>query len=202
MDILIADDEPVSRALAKAALSDSGCEIASVDNGDAAWAAIQQRQHPMLVILDRMMPGIDGLELCRRAQSCAAYPPVYIVMVTSAGEPDDLAAGLGAGADDYIPKPFNTAELRARANVGLRMLALQESLARRVSELETALSNVKMLRGLLPMCSYCKKIRVDDKYWQQLEGYLADHSEAQFSHGICPDCFPEVLDSMGAGDRP
>ena len=96
-----------------------------VSDGDAAWSAIQGRTSPLLVMLDRMMPGIDGLELCRRAQSCGAYPPVYIVMVTSAGEPGDVAAGLGAGADDYIPKPFNTAELRARANVGLRMLALQ-----------------------------------------------------------------------------
>ena len=201
MEILIADDEPVSRALAKAALSDSGCEIATVADGDAAWTAIQNRKRPMLVILDRHMPGNDGLELCRKAKGLAAYPPVYIVMVTSAGEPADLAEGLGAGADDYIPKPFNTAELRARANVGMRMLALQESLARRVSELEAALSSVKMLRGLLPMCSYCKKIRVDNEYWQQLEGYLADHSEAQFSHGICPDCFPEGLDSMGAGKQ-
>ena len=201
MEILIADDEPVSRALAKAALADSGCDIASVADGDAAWIAIQQRRRPMLVILDRQMPGVDGLELCRRTQSLAAYPPVYIVMVTSAGQLVDLEAGLGAGADDFIPKPFNAAELRARANVGLRMLALQESLARRVTELEAALSSVKMLRGLLPMCSYCKKIRVDDKYWQQLEGYLSDHSEAQFSHGICPDCFPEVLDRMGAGDQ-
>jgi phosphoserine phosphatase RsbU/P len=201
MEILIADDEPVSRALAKAALTDSGCDIASVADGDAAWIAIQQRRRPMLVILDRQMPGVDGLELCRRAQSLSAFPPLYIVMVTSAGEVADLEAGLGAGADDFIPKPFNAAELRARANVGLRMLALQESLARRVTELEAALSSVKMLRGLLPMCSYCKKIRVDDKYWQQLEGYLSDHSEAQFSHGICPDCFPEVLDRMGAGDK-
>lgn len=200
MEILIADDEPVSRALAKAALSDSGCEIASVADGDAAWVAIQQRRRPMLAILDRQMPGVDGLELCRRTQGLSAYPPVYIVMVTSAGEVKDLEEGLGAGADDFIPKPFNAAELRARANVGLRMLALQESLARRVTELEAALSSVKMLRGLLPMCSYCKKIRVDDKYWQQLEGYLSDHSEAQFSHGICPDCFPEVLNGMEAGD--
>ena len=201
MHILIADDEPVSRTLAKAALAASGCEISTVDDGDAAWMAIQGRQQPMLVILDRMMPGIDGLELCRRAQATAAYPPVYIVMVTSAGEPADLEAGLGAGADDYIPKPFNAAELRARVNVGLRMLALQESLARRVTELEAALSSVKMLRGLLPMCSYCKKIRVDHEYWQQLEGYLSEHSEAQFSHGICPDCFPAVLDGLGTDRR-
>ena len=69
-------------------------------------------------------------------------------------------------------------------------------MARRLAELEQALANVKALRGLLPMCSYCKKIRVDDKYWQQLEGYLSDHSEAEFSHGICPECFPSVMDGI------
>jgi hypothetical protein len=78
----------------------------------------------------------------------------------------------------------------------MRMVALQESMARRLAELEQALANVKALRGLLPMCSYCKKIRVDDKYWQQLEGYLSDHSEAEFSHGICPECFPSVMDGI------
>jgi DNA-binding response OmpR family regulator len=193
MQILIADDEPVSRGLARAALSDNGCEIVTAEDGRAAWKAIESRSAPMLAILDRQMPHVDGLELCRRAQQSGAYPPIYIVMVTSAGAPTDLAEGLDAGADDYIPKPFNRAELRARANVGLRMLALQESLARRVADVEAALANVKQLRGLLPMCCYCKKIRVDDTYWQQLEGYLAAHSDAQVSHGICPECFPQAL---------
>jgi DNA-binding response OmpR family regulator len=149
-----------------------------------------------VLILDRMMPGIDGVDLCRRARVLPSFPPLYIVMVTSASETSDVTAGLDAGADDYVTKPFNAAELKARAQVGMRMVALQESMARRLAELEQALANVKQLRGLLPMCSYCKKIRVDDKYWQQLEGYLSEHSDAEFSHGICPECFPSVLDDM------
>jgi DNA-binding response OmpR family regulator len=193
MQILIADDEPVSQGLARAALASSGCDITCVPDGEAAWRAIEGRTAPMLVVLDRSMPCVDGLDLCRRIRRAAPYPPIYIVMVTAAGEPADLAAGLDSGADDYVPKPFHVTELRARANVGLRMLALQESLARRVSELEAALASVKQLRGLLPMCAYCKKIRVDDSYWQQLESYLAERSEAQFSHGICPECYPDVL---------
>jgi DNA-binding response OmpR family regulator len=196
MQILIADDEPVSQALARAALAGSRCEIACVPDGAAAWDAIRNRTAPMLVILDRSMPCIDGLELCGLVQREATYPPVYIVMVTAAGDPGDVAAGLEAGADDYVAKPFDVAELRARANVGLRMLALQENLARRVSELETALASVKVLTGLLPMCAYCKKIRVDDTYWQKLENYLAERSEAQFSHGICPDCYPDILKEL------
>jgi CheY-like chemotaxis protein len=142
--------------------------VTLIDEGNAAWQSVRDRHQPTLVILDRMMPGVDGLDLCRRARL--------------------------AGADDYVVKPFNRAELRARAQVGMRMLALQESLARRLSDLEAALANVKQLRGLLPMCSYCRKVRVDEKYWQQLEGYVTEHSDAQFSHGICPECFPALMD--------
>jgi len=140
--------------------------------------------------------GIDGVDLCKGARLLPSFPPLYILMVTSASETSDVTAGLDAGADDYVIKPFKAAELKARAQVGMRMVALQESMARRLAELEQALANVKALRGLLPMCSYCKKIRVDDKYWQQLEGYLSDHSEAEFSHGICPECFPSVMDGI------
>ena len=199
MRILIADDDPMSRRLAQHALKDCGVEVLSVDDGDAAWNIIKDRHEPMLVILDRQMPGVDGMDLCRRARLSGGFPPLYIVMVTSAGQPGDLAEGLEAGADDYVVKPFNHAELKARAQVGIRMLALQDSLARRVAELEEALASVKALRGLLPMCSYCKKIRVDETYWQQLEGYITDHSDAQVSHGICPECYPALLDGARNG---
>jgi len=196
MQILIADDDPISRRLAMHALAGCGAEVATAEDGHAAWAQIQGRTQSTVLVLDRMMPGIDGVDLCRGARLLPAFPPLYILMVTSASETSDITAGLDAGADDYVVKPFKAAELKARAQVGMRMVALQESMARRLAELEQALANVKQLRGLLPMCSYCKKIRVDDKYWQQLEGYLTDHSDAEFSHGICPDCFPSVLDGI------
>ena len=90
-------------------------------------------------------------------------------------------------------KPFDTEELRARVAVGLRVLSLQgNGWSERVEELQAALSNVKQLHGLLPICSYCKRIRGDDQYWQQVEGYIAEHSDAQFSHGICPACYVTV----------
>ena len=154
---------------------------------------MRERTEPTVLVLDRLMPGIDGLDLCRRARLLPVSPPLYILMVTGASETADVTAGLEAGADDYVVKPFNAAELKARAQVGMRVVALQESVARRLAELEQALASVKQLRGLLPMCAYCKKIRVDDKYWQQLEGYLSDHSEAEFTHGVCPECFPTAL---------
>jgi DNA-binding response OmpR family regulator len=195
MQILIADDDPISRRLTHHALAACGVEVATAEGGQAAWEAIQARTQSTVLILDRMMPGVDGVDLCKAARLLPSYPPLYILMVTSAAETADVTAGLDAGADDYVVKPFKPSELKARAQVGMRMVALQESMARRLAELEQALASVKQLRGLLPMCAYCKKIRVDDKYWQQLEGYLTDHSDAEFSHGICPECFPSVIDA-------
>jgi len=196
MQILIADDDAISRRLAMHALTGCGAEVAVAEDGHVAWARIQGRVESMVLILDREMPGLDGMDLCRRVRLLPSFPPLYIVMVTGASETIDITEGLDAGADDYVTKPFKAAELKARAEVGMRIVALQEGMARRLAELEQALANVKQLHGLLPMCAYCKKIRVDDKYWQQLEGYLSDHSDAEFSHGICPECFPSVIDEI------
>jgi response regulator RpfG family c-di-GMP phosphodiesterase len=114
-------------------------------------------------------------------------------LLTARASREDKIQGLQAGADDYITKPFDPQELRARVQVGIRVLELQGALAQRVRELEEALSRVKQLQGLLPICSYCKKIRNDRNYWQQVEGYITEHSEAQFSHGICPDCYAQYV---------
>jgi len=147
---------------------------------------------PPLAIVDWMMPRLDGLELCRRIRADAAFANMYVLLLTSRGEPDDVVAGLDAGADDYLVKPFRAAELRARIHAGVRVLTLQERLAQRVAELEEALGSVQQLRGLLPICSYCKRVRGDENYWQQVESYIADRTGAQFSHGVCPACFERM----------
>ena len=104
-----------------------------------------------------------------------------------------MSEGLEAGADDYMTKPFNPRELRARLHVGVRVVQLQKALLERFQQLEDAVRSVKQLQGLLPICSYCKKIRNDRNYWEQVDAYISRHSEAQFSHGICPDCYQAHL---------
>jgi len=115
------------------------------------------------------------------------------LILTSMSQPDEIVTGLEAGANDYVTKPFKAPELRARLNVGARMVELQRELADRVRELEKALSEVKQLRGILPICSYCKKIRDDKNYWEQVEDYFARHTDAKFSHGLCPACYEKVI---------
>jgi len=207
MRILIAEDDAVSRRRLEATLRKWGYEVLAVEDGLAAWEVLQGEMPPPLAILDWMMPGMDGIEVCRKVRERSPSRPLYIIVLTARGSREDVVAGLQAGGDDYVTKPFDREELHARVEVGLRVLQLQMNLADRVRELEEALARVKQLQGLLPICSYCKKIRDDQNYWQQVEGYISEHSEAVFSHGICPDCFekfvkPELNKLKSAGEKP
>ncbi len=187
--MLIAEDDTVTRRLLEAFLIRWGFEVVVVPDGYAALNILQREDSPQLVILDWMMPGISGLEICGRLRARPGPTSPFLILLTARGAPDDIVEGLKGGADDYICKPFNEAELKARVRNGMRLLELQLKLRDRVAELELALNCVKQLQGLLPICSYCKKIRRDDDYWQQVETYISEHSEATFSHGICPHCY-------------
>ena len=193
MRILVADDESVSRRILQSMLEDWGYSVRVCTDGAVAWELLQRTDAPPLVILDWVMPRMNGLEVCRKLRAVFKPCPTYVVLVTSKDQNADIVTGLDAGADDYVAKPFNREELRARVQVGERVVELQRRLAERVRELEAALADVKHLSGLLPICAYCKKIRNDQNYWQQVESYVSEHSEAQFSHGICPDCYETVV---------
>jgi phosphoserine phosphatase RsbU/P len=199
--ILVADDDVVSRRRLETLLVKWGHEVASVGNGTEAWDALQAEGAPALAILDWMMPGLDGVEVCRRARSRVPPVPVYLFLLTARTERQDTIVGLEAGADDYLVKPFDPAELRARVAVGVRVIQLQLELARRVTELEQALAQVDQLHGILPICSYCKKIRSDEDSWQQVEAYVTTHSAARFSHGVCPDCVGKIRPEPDAAGR-
>jgi DNA-binding response OmpR family regulator len=193
MRILSAEDDAVSRLLLETHLRAWGNEPVATADGGAAWEALQREDAPAMAILDWMMPGLDGVEVCRRARAQVGVRPLYIILLTARAERQDTIAALGAGADDYVTKPFNAAELQARVGVGVRVVGLQAELAARIAELEQALARVDQLHGILPICSYCKKVRNDTDSWQQVEAYVSAHSAVRFSHGICPECVKTVM---------
>jgi phosphoserine phosphatase RsbU/P len=193
MRILIAEDDAVSRRLLEATLRRWGHAVVTTCDGAQAWEEMRKEDAPLVAILDVEMPGVGGVELCRRVRALRRAVAPYLILLTARGGKRNVVAGLEAGANDYVVKPFDPSELRARVNTGVRMLELQTSLAERVRELEEALSQVKQLQGLLPICSYCKSIRDDGNYWRQVESYIAEHSGVRFSHSICPDCYGRVV---------
>lgn len=199
MRILIAEDAPVSRLALEAILGKSDYEVLSTSDGQEAWAALQEPEAPRLLVLDWMMPGRTGPDICAALRKRADGDSFYIILLTAKMQKEDIVEGLRAGADDYLTKPFHRDELLARLSAGRRIIELQERLAGRIGQLEKALAEVKQLSGLLPICAYCKRIRGGEDYWQAVEEYIAGHSQAQFSHGVCPECYekhvrPELED--------
>lgn len=200
MRILIAEDDRTSRTMLAAVLRKCAHEVVEAEDGAAALRIMQGTGAPRVAILDWMMPGVDGLEVCRRLrESCGEHPP-YIIMLTSRSSSEDIVTGLEFGADDYLVKPYIVGELKARVGVGCRMVQLQDTLSAKIDELNEALASIRTLQGIIPICSYCRKIRDDQEGWRLLEEYVCAHTDAQFSHGICPDClkqrFPGLADKV------
>ncbi len=187
MNILIAEDDKISKKMLQTILIKDGHGVSAVEDGVKALEAIR-KSTPDMLITDWMMPDLDGLELCRRLRALQLPSYVYIILLTALIEKERIREGLDAGADDYVTKPYDRTELLARVRAGERVIQLEKSLRQRNVELSEALVQVKQLKGLLPICMFCKKIRKDDNYWQHIEQYLVEHSEADFSHSICPEC--------------
>src|SRR5271169_2192380 len=128
MNVLIADDDPVSRRLLQVSLSNAGYQVAVASNGAEALRLLEQNDGPRLAVLDWMMPEMDGVEVCRIIRKAAREPYIYIILLTARGHQTEIVEGLEAGADDYITKPFDLHELKARLRTGKRILALQQQL--------------------------------------------------------------------------
>ncbi|MFH1476437.1 MAG: response regulator transcription factor [Verrucomicrobiota bacterium] len=193
MKILIAEDNLTHQLMLKSVFSELGYDPVVTGNGLEACEIMLKPDAPKMAIIDWMMPGMEGAEVCRKIKAAKSYEPLYLIILTSRDKPEDLVKGLQAGANDYMVKPYNAEELKARVGVGRRFVELQTMLTDRIKELEKAQTHIKTLQGILPICTYCKKIRDDKQYWQQVEAYVTEHSQAQFSHSICPECHEKFV---------
>ncbi len=186
--ILLADDDKLTLSVLSDVLTRAGYDVITATDGDQAWKKLQE-SNAQVAILDWIMPGVEGIEICRRANGDPKMVNRYFILLTGKNSTEDLVAGLQAGASDYLRKPFDETELLARVEVGVRFVELQRKLAERVEELERALTQVRRLEGLLPICSYCKRIRNEQDYWERVDAYISQHANVRFTHNICPECY-------------
>ncbi len=191
MEVLVAEDNATSRLVLESVVKKWGFSVVSTQNGNEAWSALQKESAPKLVVLDWMMPGMTGVEICQKVRAQETDEPAFIILLTSRDAKDDIVVGLEAGANDYVTKPFDKNELRARLHVGKHIIELQSSLASKVRELRKAAQEIRTLRGIVTICMHCHRMLSDDESWDRLEEYIEEHSDAKFSHGICPDCRKE-----------
>ena len=190
MRILIADDDTVTQRVLQDTVTAIGHDVTLATDGLEAWKLIESESFDV-VISDWVMPEIDGLELCRRLRAREHEPFCYVMLVTSKSTTEDIVRGIMAGANDFMTKPFDRAELHARLHAAERVVGLERSLAAKVADLEQALDEVRTLRRLLPICMYCKSIRNDEQAWADIEEYLRVHANTEFTHSICPGCYDQ-----------
>ena len=205
MAILIVDDSPDQHLLLKSILTKAGhADILSANSALEAFPMLNQDANASppaieLILMDVLMPEMDGVTACQQIKQQPQLQDIPIIMVTAKNDFNNLKEAFSAGAMDYINKPVNSIELLARVTSALTLKREMDcrkqreaDLRRSNEELQRALREVKVLRGLIPICASCKKIRNDGGFWQQIEEYLGEHSEAEFSHGLCQPCLKKL----------
>ena len=208
MNILVVDDSPDQQLLLSTILKKAGYQdLLVADSASAAYDALgitdlltsDRRPSVDLILMDFLMPGTDGVAATRHIKSLDRLRDIPVIVVTAKADLDNLQAAFSAGAMDFITKPVNSVELLARVNSALMLKkemdcrkTREAELQRSNAELQQALREVKVLKGLVPICASCKKIRNDQGFWQQLEEYIQQHSEAEFSHGLCAPCIKKL----------
>jgi phosphoserine phosphatase RsbU/P len=179
MKILAVEDDPVARKVLVRALHRLGHEVIEAANGERALE-LMAKASIRVVVSDWLMPGIDGLELCRQVRTQAKSDYVYFILLTArSADHANQREAIEAGIDDFLTKPLAIQDLWMRLRVAERILHFA--------------TQVKQLEEFLPICSYCKKVRDDQNYWQQIEGYINERTGSEFSHSICPDCYTRVV---------
>lgn len=178
MKILLAEDDRGSRTVMAAQLQKLRHTVVEAEDGEEGWALFQQEK-PQVVVTDWMMPKVDGPELCRRIRGANRPEYAYVILLTALDRKVGYVEGMNAGADDFVTKPCDTGEFEVRLRVAQRVLALQ--------------TEVHQLEGLLPICPNCRKIQDENEEWQVVEAYIMKRTDAQFSHGICPECYEKYM---------
>lgn len=178
MKILLADNDVVARMFLTTALLGLGHDVLVARDGEEAWATLLRQPVPV-VVSDWAMSKLDGLELCRRIRSRPGKDYVYFILLTVRSGKDNYRQAMEAGIDDFLIKSRDLDELPVRLKVAERILSF--------------IHQVRDLKQLLPICSYCKKIRDDKDYWHQIESYIHEHTGSDFSHSICPECYEKVI---------
>jgi len=149
MKVLIADDDPVTREILASLLTTWGYDVLPAEDGHAVVGLFEQKDHPLLAVIDWEMPGISGIDICRRLRQ--AEKSVYVLLLTARDKKASVIEGLEAGANDYITKPFDKEELRVRVRKGAQVVELQSKLAARLNELEKAAGEIAELKGKLQL---------------------------------------------------
>jgi DNA-binding response OmpR family regulator len=194
--VLVVDDNSDNLRLLAAILKENQYKIRLAPNGERALATIH-KEAPDLILLDVMMPAMDGFEVCRLLKADQETAGIPVIFISALDETIDKVKAFSIGGVDYITKPFKSEEVLARVRTHLTLRHLQRRLEKKNEQLRHALDEIQILRGILPICSSCKKIRTEDGYWEQIEIYIQDRSEVDFSHGICEACarklYPEFM---------
>lgn len=188
MKVLIAEDEYTTRLMVQVCLENWGYSVASVEDGLAAWEIMNRENPPEIAVLDWEMPGLNGLDLCKKIKAMERNCPAHVILLTGRDSKNDISQGFDAGADDYITKPFNDDELRARIRVAERIVTIQSSLNSSLEELKQALDMVEALDEPVPVCKSCQKIAAFDGSWRKPAELLQYPVDPQFIQLQCPDC--------------
>ena len=179
MKVLIADDDPISRKLLQSYLQKWGCEVTAAENGAEAWSCFQRDEFP-IVITDWMMPELDGVELVRRIRSGSRPGYVYVILLTSKGQKEDLVAGMDAGADDFLTKPFDRDELRVRLRAGERIVQLEQQARAAARLVDAAPELERLLAGVIDELRGLRQdVGLSDGLARRLEQSLTGLQEAR-----------------------
>ena len=191
--ILIVDDEPLNIVLLETTLKQH-YEVRTALNGTDAIYQVKENT-PDLILLDVIMPGMNGFEVARAIKAEESYSAIPIIFLTIMDTFEAEAQGFAAGCIDYLTKPFNLKLLKLRVHNHLELKRTNDLIreqrdlvTRQKEELEASLARIKRLEGIISICMHCKNIRSDDASWQRIEQYITEHSDAHFSHCICPSC--------------